>query len=149
MKTILYIDHSESWKFLLGEELSEEGYKVVTANNIEEALSKGRDINPNLIILELRQKRFEGESFEDLKKQFPDIPWIGYSTFFQCPSEYKKWVDYYLPKWPQMEGIKSLVRGLSTVSSVKKLFDGRRKSLKKEISDENGRGKRKGEGLGD
>lgn len=29
MKTILYIDESESYRFLLQEELSEEGFKVV------------------------------------------------------------------------------------------------------------------------
>ena len=112
MKTILYIDHSEGWKFLLQEELSEEGYKVVTANNIEEALSKWRDINPNLIILELRQKRLKAESFENLKKQFSDIPWIGYSTFFECPSEYRKWINYYVPKLPQVDEIKELIRSL-------------------------------------
>jgi DNA-binding NtrC family response regulator len=112
MKTILYIDHSESWKFLLQEELSEEGYQVVTAGSIDEALAKWGEIKPDLIILELRQKRFIKENFEHLKEQYPDIPWIGFSTFFQCPSEYKKWIDYYMPKLPQTDGIKKLIKDL-------------------------------------
>jgi len=112
MKTILYIDHSESWKFLLQEELSEEGYQVVTAGSIEEALSELNGINPDLIILELRQKRFFMENFENLKKKYPNIPWIGFSTFYQCPNEYKKWVDHYLQKLPQTSEIKKLIKGL-------------------------------------
>lgn len=112
MKTILYIDHSESWKFLLQEELTEEGYRVVTARDIEEALSELNGIDPDLVILELRQKRFIRENFENLKKKYPDIPWIGYSTFFQCPSEFKKWIDHYLQKLPQTSEIKMLIKGL-------------------------------------
>jgi DNA-binding NtrC family response regulator len=98
MKTIIYIDHSESYRSLLQEELSEEGYQVVTANNIEGALSELRGVNPDLVILELRQKRFREEGFEKLKNQYPGIPWVGYSTFFQCPDEFKKWINFYLPK---------------------------------------------------
>jgi len=112
MKTILYIDHSESWKFLLQEELEDEGYQIVTAGSIEEALSALTGVTPDLIILELRQKRFIKENFENLKKKYPNIPWIGFSTFFQCPGEYKEWVDHYLPKLPQTNGIKNLIKGL-------------------------------------
>jgi len=92
--------------------LSEEGYQVVTAGSIEEALSELNGVNPDLIILELRQKRFVKESFENLKKKYPDIPCIGYSTFFQCPNEYKEWVDHYIPKLPHTNGIKKLIRRL-------------------------------------
>jgi len=112
MKTILYIDHFESWKFLLQEELSEEGYQVVTAGSIQEALFELNGIQPDFIILELRQKRFIREDFENLKKKYPNIPWIGYSTLFQCPNEYKKWIDHYLQKLPQTSEIKKLIKGL-------------------------------------
>lgn len=112
MKTILYIDHSESWKFLLQEELGDEGYQILTAGSIEEVLSSLNGITPDLIILELRQKRFIKENFENLKKKYPDIPWIGFSTFFQCPNEYKKWIDHYLQKLPQTNGIKNLIKEL-------------------------------------
>ena len=83
---------------------------MVTVGSIEEALYELSGINPDLIILELRQKRFIKENFENLKKKYPDIPWIGYSTFYQCPNEYKEWVDHYLPKSPQIDGIKKLIK---------------------------------------
>jgi DNA-binding NtrC family response regulator len=112
MKTILYIDHSESWKFLLQEELEDEGYQIVTAGSIEEALSALNGVTPDLIILELRQKRFFRENLENLKKKYPNIPWIGFSTFYQCPNEYKEWVDHYLQKLPRISEIKKLIKGL-------------------------------------
>jgi len=76
IKTILFIDESESYRFLLGEELSEEGYKVLTASNKEEALSKFRGTKPSLIILEFKQKNVGEESFKKLKEQYPNILWI-------------------------------------------------------------------------
>jgi hypothetical protein len=85
---------------------------VVTVGSIEEASYELNGSNPDLIILELRQKRFIKENFEDLKKKYPGIPWIGFSTFSQCPNEYKKWIDHYLPKLPQINGIKKLIKGL-------------------------------------
>jgi len=61
MKIILYIDDSESHRFLLEEEWSEEGYKVATANNIEEVLSKRTDFNPDLAVLELKPRNANDE----------------------------------------------------------------------------------------
>jgi len=77
MKTILYIDHSESWKFLLQEELEDEGYQIVTAGSIEEALSALNGVTPDLIILELRQKNPKEEKFERLKELFLNPMDIG------------------------------------------------------------------------
>jgi len=112
MKTILFIDESESHRFFLQEELSEAGYEVFTAKEIEEALSKWRDFNPDLIILELRQESLKKETFQALKKQYPNIPWIGYSTFVQCPEEYKQWVNFYMQKSSEVNGLRNLIGSL-------------------------------------
>lgn len=112
MKTILCVDDSESHRFLLSEELSEEGYRVVTANNNEEVLSKFREICPDLIIVELRQRNAKEKSFEELKKQYPSIPLIGYSTFPQCPEEFRKCVQFYFPKSSEINGLKGLIKCL-------------------------------------
>jgi CheY-like chemotaxis protein len=61
MGTILYIDESESFRFVLREQLSEEGYKVLTTCSSEEALSKFKRAKPSLIILEFGQKNGEKE----------------------------------------------------------------------------------------
>ena len=112
MKTIFYIDNSESYRFLLQEELSEEGFEVVTASSMEEALSEWTRINPDLVIFELRQNRLREEVFERLRNKYPKVLWIGYSTYFQCPEEFKKWVNFYLPKSLKIEEIKTLIKSL-------------------------------------
>lgn len=112
MKTVLIIDGSESHRFLLKEELSEEGFKVVMANNNDEVLSEYREFNLDLIIMELRQKDVSEESFKELKRVYPNIPWIGYSTFIHCPDEFKKLVHFYFPKSSEIAGLKRLIKCL-------------------------------------
>lgn len=118
MKTILYIDNSESHRFLLQEALSEEGYELFASGSIEEALSQFTDVEPDLLILELRQEDAKEENFQKLKKQYPDIPWIGYSTFAQCPGEFSEWVDFYLTKSSETDGIKNLIKALRDLRQV-------------------------------
>jgi DNA-binding NtrC family response regulator len=112
MKTILCVDDSDSHRFLLVEELSEEGYKVVTAGSNEEVLSKPGEFCPDLIILELRQRNAKEKSFEKLKMRYPSIPLIGYSTFPACPEEFQKCVQFYLPKTCETDRLKELIRCL-------------------------------------
>jgi len=112
MKTIFYIDNSEIYRLLLQAELSQEGTHVVTAGSIEEALSKWKELNPGFVILELRQNKLSGEVFEKLKNTYPDVLWIGYSTYLQCPEELKKWINLYLPKSSKIGAIKTLIESL-------------------------------------
>lgn len=112
MKTVLFIDPSESHQFLVQEELSEAGYKVATAKSNEEVLSAYEKFKPDLIILELQQKKAQDESFEKLKKYYPNIPWMGYSTFTQCPKKFRKWVHFYVRKSSEMGRLKRLVARL-------------------------------------
>jgi DNA-binding NtrC family response regulator len=110
MKTILFIDESESHRFLFSEELAENGYDVITAGNNDEVLSRKRKIKADVLILELRQKSVARESFEKLKKRYANIPWIGYSTFDRCPDDFKKQVDFYFPKSVRLDDLKVALR---------------------------------------
>ncbi len=118
MKTILYIDNSESHRFLLQDALSEEGYEVFALGSIEEALSQFTGVEADLVILELRQKGANEENFQKFKKQYPHIPWIGYSTFAQCPEEFREWIDFYLTKSSETDGIKNLIKALQDLRQV-------------------------------
>jgi len=115
MKAILYIDHSESHRLLLQEELSQEGFHVVTASSMEEALSTWKEVNPGLVILELRQNRLSEDAFEKLRSKYPGILWIGYSTYLQCPEEFERWIHFYVSKSSKTEEIKTLIRRVLAV----------------------------------
>jgi DNA-binding NtrC family response regulator len=112
MKTILLIDDCESYQFLLQEELSEEGYEVITASRVEDVLSESKGIKPDLLILELRQRDVKEETFEKIRELYPHIPLIGHSTLVQCPSEFQKWMNFYISKSSETDGIKELIRSL-------------------------------------
>jgi DNA-binding NtrC family response regulator len=112
IKTILFIDESESHRFLLSEELAEVGYKVVTAASPDEVLSRHGNIKPDLLILELRQKTTPQEGLERLKKAYSNIPWVGYSTFVQCPDSFKDWIHFYQSKSSEIQALKNLIKSL-------------------------------------
>jgi len=61
MKIVLLIDDSESYRFLLQEELSEEGYEVIPAGSIEEVFSKFKRAKPDMLVLEVRQQDVKEE----------------------------------------------------------------------------------------
>ena len=112
MKIVLLTDASQNDRFLLQEELSEEGYEVIPANSIEEVLSKFKEIKPDLLMLEVKQKDVKEETLEKTKEHYPDIPLIGHSPYIQCPSEFQRWINFYLSKSSETDGIKELRRGL-------------------------------------
>lgn len=118
MKTILYIDNSESHRVLLQEVLSEEGYEVFTLESSEDTLSQFTGVRPDLLILELRQKDAKKENFQKLRKQYPETLLIGYSTFAQCPSEFTEWVDFYLTKSSEVSEIKGLIKTLWNLKRI-------------------------------
>lgn len=130
MKTILYIDNSEGHRFLLREALLEEGYEVFTSESIEDALLRSTGVKPELLILELRQMDAKKENFRKLKRQYTGIPWIGYSTFDQCPDEFSEWVDFYLTKSPETDSIKNLIKALQDLRQASGVKD-----ISKQIND--------------
>ncbi len=62
-ETILVVDDSSSVRSLLEDYLKEHGYRVATAANGKEALSLGRDVRPDLILLDIMMPRMDGFDF--------------------------------------------------------------------------------------
>jgi len=98
----------------------EEGFEVITAKNIEEALLTLKGVKPDLLILDLSEKATREESFDKLKKKYPDIPWVGHSAYVECPCEFKKWINYYISKSPEIgvgkEPLNKVLLGFQSVS---------------------------------
>ncbi len=62
-KTILIVDDQSSVRQLLQEYLSEQGYRVVTAADGQNALYAARHENPDLILLDIMMPRMDGYQF--------------------------------------------------------------------------------------
>jgi CheY-like chemotaxis protein len=88
-KRILYADDEMAIRLLIGEELKEEGYDVITVSDGKEVLEMmfGENINIDLVILDIKMEYINGiETLRRIKERYPDLPVILYTAY----SEYKK-----------------------------------------------------------
>jgi DNA-binding response OmpR family regulator len=75
-KTILVVDDKANVRTLLREYLTEEGFRVVTAENGRQAIYVARHETPDLILLDLMMPEMGGHEFMRLYSQERDTPII-------------------------------------------------------------------------
>lgn len=63
MKTILVVDDKANVRIMLREYLTEQGYRVVTADNGRTALFVAREEKPDLILLDIMMPKMDGTDF--------------------------------------------------------------------------------------
>lgn len=76
MKTILIVDDNPSVRTLVREYLSEQGFRVVTADNGQNALYTARSEKPDLILLDVMMPEMDGYQFISAYRKENDIPII-------------------------------------------------------------------------
>lgn len=75
-KTILTVDDKENVRTLIREYLTEEGFRVVTADNGQTALFVARQEKPDLVLLDLMMPEMDGTSFIRAFRKESDTPII-------------------------------------------------------------------------
>ncbi|MEZ4662363.1 MAG: response regulator transcription factor [Caldilineaceae bacterium] len=75
-KTILVVDDTKSLRTLVSSYLTQEGFRVVTATNGQEALYVAREEKPDLIILDLMMPEMGGYEFMRAYSRDKDTPII-------------------------------------------------------------------------
>ena len=75
-KTILIVDDKASVRTLLREYLTEEGFRVVSAENGQEAFSVARQEKPDLILLDIMMPEMGGYEFIRIYRQKSSTPII-------------------------------------------------------------------------
>jgi DNA-binding response OmpR family regulator len=63
MKTILVVDDTASVRQLLQDYLTQQGFRIVTASNGQEAIYAARHSNPDLILLDIMMPQMDGFEF--------------------------------------------------------------------------------------
>lgn len=113
-KTILFADDDESIRLLCQEALSEEGYKVILAENGKQAIRKIEQKNPDLVILDIQMSRMDGmEALPRILRKKRNIPVILYSAYTRYREHFMSWAaDAYVVKSSDMSELKEKVEEL-------------------------------------
>ena len=75
MATILIVDDQPHLRELFHEEMQDEGYNAVSVDDPESARSHVKDLEPDLVLLDLYLNGFEGwDLLRDIKGMAPKLP---------------------------------------------------------------------------
>ena len=78
----MIVDDEKYIRQLYAEELDEEGYQVVTMSSGFRLIEKIESENPDLVILDIRLKDYNGlDLLQDIKKRFSNLP-VGFCTAY-------------------------------------------------------------------
>jgi DNA-binding NtrC family response regulator len=100
MSRLLVVDDEANIRLLYAEELKDDGYDVVTAANISEAMEKLQEGTFDLAILDIKLKNESGiELLQKLVKERHNMPVILCSAFSCYKDDFSAWLaDGYVVK---------------------------------------------------
>ena len=82
MEKILLVEDEEAIRILYAEELTEEGYQVVTCDEGERATKLASELKPDLIVMDIKLGECNGlDLLQTVKQIHPDLPVILCSAF--------------------------------------------------------------------
>ena len=122
MTRILLVDDEEYIRRFYVEELSEDGYEVLTASSGHNLLRKINLCQPDLVILDIKLMDYDGlELLQEIRSHYHDLPVIlctAYDTYKEDPKVFA--ADYYVIKSFDISALKMMVgRALETDSSMR------------------------------
>ncbi len=84
-KKVLIVDDEEHIRFLYSEELTDEGYEVITAESGYKLLERIEEEKPDVVVLDIKMVDYNGlDLLQDIRNKFYDLPVIlctAYDTF--------------------------------------------------------------------
>jgi len=114
---LLVVDDNAGIRRLLYELLTQEGFRVETAENGMECLIKVRLNEPDLVILDVKMPGKSGlDTAVELKRGYPDLPVVMITAYSEMPIINKALesgsVEYYLHKPFDLDKVRDLVTEL-------------------------------------
>ena len=113
-KKILVVDDEENIRLLYKEELTEEGYDVVLAENGYKALDIARNTDVDVVVLDIKMPKIDGiETLRQLKEEKRDLPVILCSAYGEYKQDFSTWAsDEYIVKTADLTELKAVIRNL-------------------------------------
>ncbi len=114
MKTILVADDEEAIRDLLAEELTEEGYRVLTVSNARDALKMVETEHLDLVILDIRMPGMDGlEALPRILGMKEGLPVILNTAYSQYKESFMSWAaDAYVVKSSDLSELKQKIKEL-------------------------------------
>lgn len=113
MKTILVVEDDKNQLLLYEQELSSEGYNIITAKDGCEAVIKVKDHTPDLIVLDINMPKMNGiEAMRNIlsKHKIPIIINTAYSSY---KDNFMAWsADAYIIKSSDLRELKNKIKEL-------------------------------------
>jgi len=115
MKKILIVEDEKNMRFLLKEELEEEGYEVIVASNAQEAenvLDSG--VRFDLVTIDIEMEGMNGLELAGLmRKRLPDLKIVLLTAYTHYKHDLSSWAaDSYIVKSPDFSELKTVIREL-------------------------------------
>ncbi len=100
MPKILVVDDEKSIRALCAEELSEEGYEVITTGDGKEVMNLVSTERPAAVVLDIRMEDCDGlDLLQELRNAYPDLPIILNTAYDSYREDVKSVAaDYYVVK---------------------------------------------------
>lgn len=114
MKTILVVDDEEQIRLLLQEELVEEGYNVLTADNAKDALKIVEQEDLDLVVLDIRMPGMTGvEALPRILGLKENLPVILNTAYSQYQQDFMAWAaNAYVVKSADLSELKTKIKEL-------------------------------------
>jgi len=111
---VLIVDDDINILRLYKEELTEEGYEIVTASNGREALEKFEKENPDIVTLDILLPDTDGiKLLRQMKEKRPRMPVIM-STAYDYRDDFAVWAsESYIVKSADLTELKAAIRKLT------------------------------------
>ncbi len=112
MKKILILDDNKATLMLYADELSHEGYEVITLRDASKLLSTIRQKRPELIILDIKLGRYNGlDLLQDIRNTNYDLPVILCTAYSSFKYDLRSIAaDYYVVKSSNLEELKLKIK---------------------------------------
>jgi len=111
---ILIVDDEENMRFLLKEELEEEGYEVYNAASGEEALEVFRDNEIDVATIDIEMPGMNGRELAGrLRKEKPEIKILFLTAYSHYKHDLSSWAaDAYIVKSADLNELKNKIKQL-------------------------------------
>ena len=112
MTTILLVEDDKNQRLLYEQELSLEGYEVVTASNGKEALEKVQAQLPDIVIMDINMPKMDGiEAIGRILSKNKEIPVIINTAYSNYKDNYMSWAaDAYIVKSSDLTELKDTIK---------------------------------------